>query len=96
VIEVGGHRLSGSKKWRDLEGNPQIAFIVDDLESVSPWTPRGIEIRGRAELEHEGGERFGAGGWDSAWIRIVPERINSWGIVGSAFSPEGRSSRSVR
>jgi len=94
VIEVGGHGLSGSKKWRDLQANPRIALVVDDLESVNPWTPRGIEVRGRAELHAEGGDRFGPG-WDSAWIRILPQRIVSWGIEGAPFSAAGRSARSV-
>jgi pyridoxamine 5'-phosphate oxidase family protein len=63
---------------------------------VHPWTPRGIEIRGRAELHDSGGEeRFGGGGWDSAWFSIVPQRIISWGIEGPAFSAAGRSARSV-
>lgn len=95
TIDIGGHGLSRSKKWRDLQANPRVAFAVDDLASVDPWTPRGIEIRGRAELHHEGGqERFG-GGWDSAWFSIVPRRIISWGIEGPAFSGTGRSARSV-
>jgi pyridoxamine 5'-phosphate oxidase family protein len=96
TIEVGGHGLSRSKKWRDLQANPRVAFAVDDLASVDPWTPRGIEIRGRAELHLEGGEeRFGGGGWDSVWFSIVPQRIISWGIEASAFSGTGRSARSV-
>jgi len=36
AIEVGGHGLSASKKWHDLQANPRIAFVVDDLESVNP------------------------------------------------------------
>jgi pyridoxamine 5'-phosphate oxidase family protein len=93
-VEVGGHGLSGSKKWRDLQANPRVALVIDDLASVNPWTPRGIELRGHAELHSTGGEKFGAG-WDSAWIRIVPNRIVSWGIDGAAFSPTGRHARSV-
>ena len=95
AIDVGGHGLSASKKWRDLHANPRIAIVIDDLFSVNPWTPRGIEIRGRAELHDEGGgEKFGRG-WDKAWIRIVPQRIVSWGIEGPAFSPGSRNARSV-
>lgn len=94
AIEVGGHGLSGSKKWRDLQANPRVAIVVDDLLTIQPWAPRGIEIRGRAELQLEGGaERFGGAGWDAAWIRIVPERVISWGI--EAFSREGGSARTV-
>ena len=95
AIEVGGHGFKGSKKWRDLGANPRVAFVADDLERVDPWTPRGIEVRGLAELHEEGGERFGEG-WDTAWIRILPRRIVSWGIEGHAFSAAGRrNARSV-
>jgi pyridoxamine 5'-phosphate oxidase family protein len=96
TIEIGGHGLSNSKKWRDLQANQKVAFVVDDLESVNPWTPRGIEIRGRADLHDQGGEeRFGSGGWDSAWFAVVPQRIISWGIEAPPFSEAGRSARSV-
>jgi pyridoxamine 5'-phosphate oxidase family protein len=96
TIEIGGHGLSKSKKWRDLQANQKVAFVVDDLESVNPWTPRGIEIRGRAEIHDEGGaERFGGGGWDPAWFAVVPQRIISWGIEAPAFSAGGRYARSV-
>lgn len=95
TIEIGGHGLGQSKKWRDLQANQKVAFVVDDLASVDPWTPRGIEIRGQAELHPDGGEdRFGPG-WDAAWFSIVPQRIISWGIQGPAFSATGRSARSV-
>jgi pyridoxamine 5'-phosphate oxidase family protein len=90
TIEIGGHALSKSKKWRDLKANAKIAFAVDDLVSRDPWTPRGIEIRGRAELHDEGGEQRFGDGWDPAWIAVVPQRIISWGIEGPAFSASGR------
>ena len=96
AIEIGGHGLSRSKKWRDLKANPRIAVVIDDLVTMRPWTPRGIEIRGRAELHEEGGtEKFGGGGWDRVWIRVLPERIVSWGIEGAPFSGEGHGARSV-
>jgi pyridoxamine 5'-phosphate oxidase family protein len=95
TIDIGGHGMSASKKWRDLQASPKVAFVVDDLESVNPWTPRGIEIRGRAEVHDQGGEeRFGSG-WDPAWFEIVPQRIISWGIEAPAFSPGGRYARSM-
>jgi pyridoxamine 5'-phosphate oxidase family protein len=95
VIEVGGHGLSRSKKWRDLKANPRAAIVIDDLASIQPWTPRGIEIRGTAELHDQGGEKFGPG-WDAAWLRVLPRRIVSWGIAGPTFSEAGRSARSVQ
>jgi pyridoxamine 5'-phosphate oxidase family protein len=96
TIEIGGHGMSSSKKWRDLEANPKIAFAVDDLVSTDPWTPRGVLIRGTAELHHEGGKQRFGDGWDSAWFAVVPQRIISWGIEGPAFSESGRrTARSV-
>ena len=94
AIEVGGHGLSRSKKWHDLHGNQRVAIVVDDLASVNPWSPRGVEVRGRAELHTDGGQKFGPG-WDSAWITIVPQRIVSWGIEGAAFSAGGRKARTI-
>lgn len=95
AIEIGGHGMGRSKKWRDLQANSRVAFVVDDPGPASAWMPRGIEIRGRAELNDEGGhERFGANR-DNVWIRVVPERIVSWGINGPASSEAGRSARSV-
>ena len=94
VIEISGHGLSRSKKWSDLKANPRVAVVIDDLVSTDPWTPRGIEIRGTAELHDEGGEKFGPG-WDAAWLRVLPRRVVSWGIAGPAFSEGGRSARSV-
>ncbi|TMC04501.1 MAG: PPOX class F420-dependent oxidoreductase [Chloroflexi bacterium] len=94
AIEVGGHGFSGSKKYRDMRANHWVAIVIDDLASVNPWTPRGIEIRGAAELHDTGGERFGEG-WDSAWVRIVPERIVSWGVEAPPFTEGGRHARSI-
>ncbi len=68
-------------------------LVVDDLQSVNHLTPRGIEVRGRADLHSDGGDKFGPG-WDAAWIRIVPTRIVSWGIEAPAFSAGSRSARS--
>jgi len=95
AIEVGGHGLGRSKKYRDLKANPKVAIVVDDLASVNPWTPRGIEVRGMAELHDSGGtEKFGRG-WDEPWIRIVPQRVVSWGIEAAPFTEGNRSARSV-
>jgi pyridoxamine 5'-phosphate oxidase family protein len=94
AIEVGGHGFADSKKYRDMRANPRVAIVVDDLVSVSPWTPRGIEIRGTAELQDAGGERFGPG-WDRAWVRIVPERIVSWGIEAPALTKDSARARSI-
>jgi len=90
VIELGGRGFATSKKWRDMQADQRIAFVVDDLAGTDPPTPRGVEIRGRAELHAEGGEKLGPGR-DPTWIQIVPERIVAWGIDGAPYAPRGRS-----
>jgi pyridoxamine 5'-phosphate oxidase family protein len=70
TIDVGGMNLAQTKKFRDVRRNGRAAIVIDDLASVDPWRPRGIEIRGRAEAVEA----------DRALIRIHPERIVSWGI----------------
>lgn len=71
TIDIGGRAMAGSRKLRNVENDPRVAFVVDDLASVDPWRPRGLEIRGQAEaLSTEAG----------ALIRIHPRRILVWGL----------------
>lgn len=81
TIDVGGHDLTNTKKFRDVARTERAAFVVDDLSSTDPWQPRGIEVRGRAEAV-EGPRPL---------IRIYPERIVSWGIDTGGFQRTGRS-----
>jgi pyridoxamine 5'-phosphate oxidase family protein len=89
-IDIGG--LAGftqRKHYRDLVRNPKVAYVVDDLPSVDPWTIRGIEIRGQAEVLTSGGQSilpfFGPD-----MIRIRAKRIVSWGIEASDAPPSAR------
>ncbi|MCW2656949.1 MAG: class F420-dependent oxidoreductase [Jatrophihabitans sp.] len=79
TIDVGGFHVETTKKYRDVQANPWAAIVVDDLVSVDPWTPRMLEIRGRAEALLTGGKALG-NGFGDALIRIHPERVNSFGI----------------
>jgi pyridoxamine 5'-phosphate oxidase family protein len=79
TIDVGGHELARSKKFRDVARTGRAAIVIDDLESVDPWRPRAVEVRGRAE----------AIALPTPLIRIYPERILSWGLK------PGRTARTV-
>ena len=79
TIDVGGHELERTKKFRDVARSGRAAIVIDDLESTDPWHPRGIVIRGRGE----------AIALPTPLIRIHPERIVSWGLA------KGRSARTV-
>lgn len=92
TIDIGGHNFAKRKKYRDVQRNPRVAFVVDDLASVAPWRPRMIEIRGTAEVLAAGGEQIGPG-FDPEMFRIRPARIVSIGIEGGENF--GRNARSV-
>jgi pyridoxamine 5'-phosphate oxidase family protein len=92
TIDIGGHNFAKRKKYRDVQRNPRVAFVVDDLASVAPWRPRMIEIRGTAEVLATGGEQIGPG-FDPEMFRIRPARIVSIGIEGGENF--GRNARSV-
>ncbi len=83
TLAVGGHDFAKRKKWRDVQKNPKVALVVDDIVSVKPWRVRGIEVRGQAENLTRGGESIGPG-FDPEMFRITPRRVVSWGINGQA------------
>ena len=61
-------------------GNNKIAIIVDDLESIDPWKPRGIRIFGTAEALDQGGP-YG----DGHQLRITPTISWSWNVEGPSM-----------
>jgi pyridoxamine 5'-phosphate oxidase family protein len=78
TIDIGGRNLGQTKKFANIRGNPKVAVVIDDLASVSPWTVRGIEIRGTAEaLDDTEPPRPGM---SQEVIRVRPQRIISWGV----------------
>jgi pyridoxamine 5'-phosphate oxidase family protein len=79
TIDITGHELERSKKFRDVARTGRAAIVIDDLASTDPWRPRAVEVRGRAE----------AIALPTPLIRIHPERIVSWGLEA------GPSSRTV-
>src|SRR5439155_8893633 len=79
TLDIGGHHVATTKKYRDVQARPWAAIVIDDLESIDPWTPRMLEIRGRAEAVATGGADLGPGFGD-AFIRLHPEKVNSFGI----------------
>jgi pyridoxamine 5'-phosphate oxidase family protein len=71
--------VATTKKYRDVQANGWAALVVDDLVSTDPWTPRMLEIRGRAEAIADGGAHLGPG-FGEGFIRLHPETVNSFGI----------------
>ncbi|MFB9235063.1 PPOX class F420-dependent oxidoreductase [Plantactinospora siamensis] len=84
TILIGGYDLGRSRKFRNIERHPQVAFVVDDLASVKPWRVRGVEIRGRAEALRDTPSPIP--GTSPELIRIHPELVFSWGLGGEGMS----------
>jgi len=85
TIDIAGHGMSRSQKFRNIAENGQAAFVIDDLASTNPWRPRCVEIRGEGEAIAEPTDSAWAPdlsrtGFDGAIIRIHPKRIISFGI----------------
>jgi pyridoxamine 5'-phosphate oxidase family protein len=90
AIDIGGHGIAGSKKYRDAARAGRAAFVVDDLVSTDPWTPRMITVRGRAETAPTGGQDIQPF-FAPEVIRVFPERIVSFGINAEGFAADARS-----
>lgn len=78
TIDVRGFGMVNSRKFRNIEDNGRVAFVVDDVPSLDPFQVRCLEIRGWAEAVREPADA--AKGADGAIIRIHPKRIISFGI----------------
>jgi pyridoxamine 5'-phosphate oxidase family protein len=88
TIDIGGRNMGATRKFRNVEANGRVAFVVDDIVSVSPWRVRGIEIRGHAEALR--GEPSRSRYLSNEIIRIHPERVISWGVDPEQAAMRGR------
>ena len=66
-----GWNLEKSLKFQNLIENKKVALVIDDFVTVCPWRPRGLEVRGVAELGSEGGRPY---------VKISPLVKRSWGF----------------
>ena len=81
-VDIGGHGMGGSRKFGNVQADPQVSLVVDDLSTEHGWQVRGVEIRGRAEAIADVEPPMP--GFSREIIRIYPERILSWGLEGSS------------
>jgi pyridoxamine 5'-phosphate oxidase family protein len=66
-----GWNLEKSLKFRNLIENKRVALVIDELITVCPWRPRGLEVRGVAELGKEEGRPY---------VKVIPLVKRSWGF----------------
>jgi len=86
TIDIGGPGLRESQKFRNIQADPRVSFVVDDIatpeESLGPGGQRGrgLEIRGRAETFVV--EQPLMDGFSNDVIRIHPRRVVAWNLDG--------------
>lgn len=78
TIDIGGHNMAASRKYRNVQRNPRVAVVIDDMSPGSPPRIRCLEIRGHAEAIPDPEDTTARAG--GAVIRIHPRRVISWGI----------------
>lgn len=81
TIDCGGFDLAATRRYQDVQSNPAVAIVIDDLASTNPWRPRAVMVRGTATLhgeEEDSGHRGSQ--WRGAWMRITPTSITSLGL----------------
>jgi len=88
AIEVGGLRMSQTKKVRDVRRTGRASIVVDDV--LPPWSPRMIEIRGTAQVLPTGGKAWG-NNFEDTIVRITPTRIIAFGIDSEGYGSNARS-----
>ena len=88
-LDIAGHDMAASRKYRNVAAGGRAAIVVDDVESFQPRVIRCLEIRGAAEAIPEPTDS--ATMMPGPIIRIHPRRIISWGID-PAESSRGRRS----
>jgi pyridoxamine 5'-phosphate oxidase family protein len=90
AIDIGGIDFANSKKWRDMLGNPHVAFLVDDASVAGA---HAIEIRGNAVPHFSGGESINPRfpNFKPEFVRLRPHRIISWGLETEGFAPRARN-----
>lgn len=89
TIDIGGHNMAASQKFRNVAAGSKVAFVVDDIASFDPWTVRCLEIRGDAEALTEPTDS--AGHVSGPIIRVHPRRVLSFGIDPDAPAPGRRT-----
>ncbi len=84
AIDLGGHNIAGTKKYRDALRYGRIAFVVDDV--LPPWKPRFVEVRGTVQAFSEGGTEINEG-FRPEILRLTPTYIVSIGINDEVVRP---------
>lgn len=94
TIDIGGPNLTATRRYRNVQANPAVSFVVDDMtpdtpDAVRPGKGRGVEIRGRTEILDVEVPPVNPEWFSHTVIRIHPTRVLSWHL--DPANPDGES-----
>jgi pyridoxamine 5'-phosphate oxidase family protein len=78
TIDIAGFNMGGSAKYRNVQANPNVAFVVDEVTEQSMDGSHFLEVRGVAETAV--GDPDPEGHPAPEIIRIHPRRILSFNV----------------
>jgi pyridoxamine 5'-phosphate oxidase family protein len=78
TIDIAGFNMGGSAKYRNVEANPNVAFVIDEVTEESMEGAHFLEVRGVAETAV--GTHDLQGHLAPEIIRIHPRRILSFNV----------------
>ena len=84
TIDIGGHNIVSTKKYREALQHGRVAFVVDDV--LPPWRPRMVEVRGTVEALSTGGKEINSN-FSPDILRITPTYIVSLGVNDDDVQP---------
>lgn len=76
TIDIGGRDFSATRKFRNVQADPRVSVVIDDV--LPPFRPRCVQIRGTAEALQSA--EWPDGSPREAIVRITPQRVVSWGL----------------
>jgi pyridoxamine 5'-phosphate oxidase family protein len=79
TIDVSGRDFAKSQKFRNVQRNPGVAIVIDDV--LPPWQPRFLMVRGRGEALTDAVAADGSS--TGAIVRITPTQVISFGLTPS-------------
>jgi pyridoxamine 5'-phosphate oxidase family protein len=78
TIDIAGFNMGGSAKYRNIQANPRVAFVVDEVTEASMEGAHFLEIRGVAEAVT--GRASADGHLAAEIIRIHPRRVIAYNV----------------
>ena len=78
TIDIAGFNMARSAKYRNVQANPRVSFVVDEVTEASMEGAHFLEIRGTAETVS--GPASTDGHLASEFIRIRPRRVIAYNV----------------